>query len=162
MANTEKPRMHPFFLIVRARVLEIKGAVAHMNANDAHQRTLSQTNPALYQCTIHAESMVANIQGICSQIEDLLKALAHTLDGDYARHDLLRQVSTSSENRGPIIGSGTRDGLAKLSLFCEAARHNFAHELETKDVFESVDLTGAMARQFFEDLETFIGSQHTP
>jgi hypothetical protein len=64
-----------------------------MYSNDLQQITLSETKPALYQRTVHAESMAAIIQGICTQIEDLLKVLAHTLDGDYARHDLLRHMS---------------------------------------------------------------------
>jgi hypothetical protein len=64
-----------------------------MYANDAQQRTLSETNPALYQCTIQTKSIVANIQGICTQIEDQLKVLANALDRDYACHDLLRHMT---------------------------------------------------------------------
>ena len=159
--------LHPVFLIVRAKVAEAAKAVAHMQANDAQQKSLSVTNPDLYQCSVHAESMATNVQGIYTNIEGILKALANAVDGyvptgESSHRDLLLQVSVASENRSEIIQQDTLKGLSKLLRFRHAMRNNYAGDLRPDDVFENVALAGSIAPQFFGDLEAFISSFEQP
>jgi len=39
---------HPIFLIVQAKIAEVKKALAHMDKNDSQQKSLAKTNPSLY------------------------------------------------------------------------------------------------------------------
>ena len=155
--------LHPVFLIVRAKIAEATKAVAHMQANDAQQKSLSATNPDLYQRTVHAESMATNVQGIYTNIEGILKALANAIDGyiptgESSHRDLLLQVSMEAENRAEIITKDTLQGLSQLLRFRHAMRNNYAGDLRPDDVFANVELMETMAPKFFGDLETFISS----
>lgn len=154
---------HPFFSIVRAKVSQAAKAVEHMQDNDLQQKSLFVTHPEHYQRSVHAESMAVNIQGIYAQIEDILSSLAKTIDGvsptgESPGQDLLLQVSMAAENRVEIIQQGTLLGLSKLRLFRAVTLKSCAEDLSAENVFDHVNLMGAIALQVFKDVEVFIRS----
>lgn len=154
---------HPLFLIVRAKIAEAKKAIEHMKINDAHQKSLAETNPALYSQTVHAESMATNVQGIYTHFESILKSLTNAIDGftpsgESSHRDLLLQVSVAADNRDAMIQSGTLTFLTQLLRFRHAVRNNYAEDLRSSDVFENVALLENSAVNFFEDLEQFMAS----
>jgi hypothetical protein len=154
---------HPIFLIVQAKIAEVKKALAHMVKNDAQQKSLAKTNPSLYSMEVHAESMATNVQGIYTHFESILKSLANTIDGfvplgDASHRDLLLQVSVAGENRGAMIGKDAFAGLSQLLKFRHAVRNNYANELRAQDVFDNVVALNQLAPHFFSDLDAFIAS----
>jgi hypothetical protein len=154
---------HPAFLIVRAKIAEAKKAVSHMEANDSQQKSLASTNPEFYSRAVHAESMATNVQGIYTNFEGILKALANAIDGyvptgESSHRDLLLQVSMKAEYRDAIIQQETLKGLSQLLRFRHAMRNNYAGDLRADDVFDNVSLAGVMSPKFFDDLEAFIQS----
>lgn len=134
-----------------------------MQENDLQQKSLFVTHPEHYQRSVHAESMAANIQVIYAQIEDILASLAKTIDGvsptgASSGQDLLLQVSMAAENRAEIIQQGTLLGLSKLRLFRAVTLESYASDLSAENVFDHVNLMGAIALQVFKDVEVFIGA----
>jgi hypothetical protein len=153
--------LHPVFLLVRAKLDDVRRASEHMDSGHASQRDLKQLHPQLYSPEIDAESMVTNIQGLYKRLEAILKQLAIEIDGacpsgDAWHRDLVLQASLQTDERPAMISTETAKQLGELLSFRHAVRHNYASELRHEEVFRNLEAMQGLVVSFQADMSRFI------
>lgn len=121
--------------LLLAKAADIERAVSALQDAKAKQQRLKAMRPEVYDEPFHAAGIAQHLQGICAQLESLLKLVIENTDGTLPmgetwHQDLVRRASMPTARRVALIDAAGAKGLASAFGFRHAAESNHVAELD--------------------------------
>lgn len=152
---------HPVFLLVLKKLKDAESAFQHMLRIHDNQVRLKGAHPDFYSEAVHGQALSADLQGLYTQWESILKRLLEQID-DYVpsskewHSELLQQAALQTDTRTPILSQDTFEALSQLRQFRQAVRANYASQLRFQDVMANFEVAKTAERCLAREFESFV------